>query len=1537
MKVRTLSLVCFSLLVVWFASSVRAQTDPAATMVSSLTATQGQTITYTVVITNRASNALTGVVFSDPLDPNTTFVDGSLNSSPLALPESFSVLGNVQLTVGAPGLLENDFDADGVGPALTITAATTTSANGGNVTIHTNGSFTYNPPRGFEGTDTFTYQLNDGEGFTDIGTVSMTVTGMIWFVNAAAPAGGDGRLTTPFNTLAALAAINNGAGNNPAAGDSIFLYSGSYAGPLTLLNNQKLIGQGAGASITAITGLTPPSGSLPLPAAGGARPLITGNTGGIALGAGNLVRGVSFNNNGGTSLGGPSVGALAITEVAVTNTTGTAVNLAGGALNVTLGTVSVNGAVNGIRLANCTGSFTVNGDGSFAQNGTGGTIQNTTGNGIHLDNVAGISLSRMNVTASRANGLFGQNVNGLVIDWCSFSNNGDATDESGIRLGDPLGANGLVGTVSGGGSSTRIANTLVRSSAEMNVAIYNSSGTLGLLEVLNVVSKDTRLSPLGADGFYFETRATANASLLFRSCSFSNNFTQGIQASALGQSALNVTVENCGFTNNNEGVVLANAADADLTFDINGNRFFNNLAINASGSAIAAVNATTVTPSAIYSGRIRNNTIIGGGIDNHLVTVLLAGAGNNTLHVADNNINATDAQFSGVFIQAGETGSGNLNANVTVTGNTVIVGPLGSHGIVVQSRITSTLCAEIAGNASVTGGIGLFGINVRQRDTSTFRLPGFAGPFNSTAAVIAFLQAKNPSSTIGATVATAYSGGAACVVPLAPQSFPFQSEFPPDLEISSAAPDPNPHSPALASPMSLSSSTVMLNVGILPPAKSLTITFRARIANPMPSGVYFISNQGTITADGGISVLTDDPVTAASLDPTITQVLVPPVAVTQLASSVTANGATLNGSIHPSGSPAHYYFQYGATTSYGNTTATNTLPTGHAEVPVSAPVAGLEAGVTYHFRLVAANDIGLDAGDDLTFTTTLGIVQEPTNTVACVGGSATFSASAGSTSVNYQWQRRAAGSDDFQDISGATTADYVTPALTAEDDGSAYRVVISTSATNLTSAAGFLSVIAIDTPTIMYDFDSGLPAETAVYGNAFVDAGTGVLELNANAPGQTGAFLTTDLAPGEPVRGFTATFVARLEAGSFPPADGFSFNWATDLPNDIYAVAEEGEGSGLRVTFDTWDNGFAEAPAIDIWWGATLVAHRPVSIPFLVRGDFVDVQIRLSPEGLLDLTYACEPIFARLPVSGFVPQTGARFGLGSRTGAAWGTHGIDDLALELYFDPVDNPARITSITLEPPDTIRIEGTGAPGQNYALEVSNDLVDWAWHAAVLTDGDGLWQHTESIAGAPSYRFYRLKGAPQFPPGLVTWYKFDTDLNDSFGPNHALEDEGVSLEPGQRGQALRFDPRGGNVTIKAEAIPVPWTIGFWVNRQDSADPAAALLSDSRTSIRLEQFPDTRQVGFTQYKDADYAFNYSAPVGEWVHLVLVATERGTELHVNGVMEEIHPATIDLPLETLSRPDVDRLNADLDEVTIFNRALNRSEVSQLYNSSRGP
>src|SRR5262249_1261830 len=119
----------------------------------------------------------------------------------------------------------------------------------------------YNPPPGFEGTDTFTYTVSNGSA-TNTGTASITVSGMIWFVNASAPPG-DGRLTSPFNCFVGAGPCFSNSANDP--GDNIFLYLGPYTGGITLKNDQKLIGQGASTTLAGIAGITlaPNSDALP--------------------------------------------------------------------------------------------------------------------------------------------------------------------------------------------------------------------------------------------------------------------------------------------------------------------------------------------------------------------------------------------------------------------------------------------------------------------------------------------------------------------------------------------------------------------------------------------------------------------------------------------------------------------------------------------------------------------------------------------------------------------------------------------------------------------------------------------------------------------------------------------------------------------------------------------------------------------------------------------------------------------------------------------------------------------------------------------------------------------------------------------------------------------------------------------------------------------------------------------------------------------------------------------------------------------------
>ncbi|MBI5099602.1 MAG: right-handed parallel beta-helix repeat-containing protein [Nitrospirae bacterium] len=94
-----------------------------------------------------------------------------------------------------------------------------------------------------------------------------------------------------------------------------------------------------------------------------------------------------------------------------------------------------------------------------------------------------------------------------------------------------------------------------------------------------------------------------------------------------------------------------------------------------------------------------------------------------------------------------------------------------------------------------------------------------------------------------------------------------------------------------------------------------------------------------------------------------------PIVTTTPATYITANTARLNGVINPHGSDTTFYFQWGTTASYGNTTEVYSIGNGTGYVDAGDFLGGLEPGVIYHYRLAASNADGTAYGNEMTFTT----------------------------------------------------------------------------------------------------------------------------------------------------------------------------------------------------------------------------------------------------------------------------------------------------------------------------------------------------------------------------------------------------------------------------------------------------------------------------------------------------------------------------------------------------------------------------------------
>jgi alpha-tubulin suppressor-like RCC1 family protein len=120
----------------------------------------------------------------------------------------------------------------------------------------------------------------------------------------------------------------------------------------------------------------------------------------------------------------------------------------------------------------------------------------------------------------------------------------------------------------------------------------------------------------------------------------------------------------------------------------------------------------------------------------------------------------------------------------------------------------------------------------------------------------------------------------------------------------------------------------------------------------------------------------DGPTGNGTLDGPPTVETAPPLAASEPASGVSGDSATLHAAVNPSGVATTYTFEYGTSTEYGASTPLTPLSAGSSTTyqQVSAPIEGLAANTTYHYRVLAKSASGTATGKDESFTTAVPVV-----------------------------------------------------------------------------------------------------------------------------------------------------------------------------------------------------------------------------------------------------------------------------------------------------------------------------------------------------------------------------------------------------------------------------------------------------------------------------------------------------------------------------------------------------------------------------------
>jgi len=203
------------------------------------------TDSFQYVVNDGTENSNTGTI---SITVNQLFDDITVTD------DSYTSFGNTQMAVGTnPGDLQTvaalrltgsvlDNDANEGSGNLTTVADGFATTLGGLAVMNTNGTFTYTPPVGQENTtDTFDYTVNNDEGFSAQGTVTITLQQNFWYVDSNANTGGDGRSTQPFTTLGEAESASN-------QNDRIVIFSNAstqtYNESIDLKTGQVMMGQG---------------------------------------------------------------------------------------------------------------------------------------------------------------------------------------------------------------------------------------------------------------------------------------------------------------------------------------------------------------------------------------------------------------------------------------------------------------------------------------------------------------------------------------------------------------------------------------------------------------------------------------------------------------------------------------------------------------------------------------------------------------------------------------------------------------------------------------------------------------------------------------------------------------------------------------------------------------------------------------------------------------------------------------------------------------------------------------------------------------------------------------------------------------------------------------------------------------------------------------------------------------------------------------------------------------------------------------------